>query len=346
MATKRPFLSLIQPLLAPQPNSRDLVLYEALRKMTRNPEVLEAIEILRQPAASTAEIMLHEALKRVSDALFVEGQSPFPETDQSQSYVTAAAETSLENSRRLIAGTGIALVDGGPGGTLEINDAPDPILEFFEFDDFVSGETVSPGTGKLNWNSSGTTKTFIAAEVGHPGIIRLTTNTTSGNGVGLFTPAVAAGFDGFFNSDEDFDFSWLFRVDDITDVIIRAGAWGTGYTNNTTPNVPGFYFEQLNTDSTVFAVSQTSAASRTRADMGVQLVVDTWYRARIRRINSTTVGFAINDGAEVTMTATQPSNAGLNPIINPSITANEGMSLDVDLFVINIAGPLVRYVAA
>jgi hypothetical protein len=65
-----------------------------------------------------------------------------PTQDTERSYLTAVAESTLPNSRRVIAGAGITLTDSGAGSTLEI--AADPASATGRWEPVTNSDPASP----------------------------------------------------------------------------------------------------------------------------------------------------------------------------------------------------------
>lgn len=230
--------------------------------------------------------------------------------------------------------------DGWNGGK------PSNGLENFYFrDDFIQAGSTSNGaniTSLFNHQTSTGNGDFIASELNHPGIFRMTvTNTTSKHlrlsrqitGVSMLNPANYFDCNFIFRLNRNSDASWTdyFRLG----LAINASGADLLSLNH------GIYVENKGTDGTTFYAVCNTAGTETRSSLGT-LANDVWCRMRIRRISSTEIGFTMNDGTEVIITTNIPTTPLDLFCILKSASAAPLKTLDVDYIDLEIRG-LSRY---
>jgi len=101
------------------------------------------------------------------------------------------------------------------------------------------------------------------------------------------------------------------------------------------PPADGIYVEKLEADTSWFGVTR-SASSETRT-AALAACSTSWVKFRVWRLNATTVGFTVNDGTEVTATATVTS-LPISPMIQIRNSAAADKTIDFDFFDISITG--------
>jgi hypothetical protein len=196
------------------------------------------------------------------------------------------------------------------------------------WDDFMSGSTTTLNIGQMGWalvTGSGGTCALIASEANHPGMIRLSTSATSGGNV-LIILYGSATLGPILPADY-FDMQLICRINtNDTNAQFRFGMM-----NNPTsdPGADGIYFEKLYADTSWYGVTR-SGASQTRT-AALAATSTAWVTLRLRRVNSTTVGFSINGGTEVTATATIPT-VTLIPVTQVKNNTTADKTLDLDYF--------------
>ena len=188
-------------------------------------------------------------------------------------------------------------------------------------DTFMGGSTTSGSIGTHGWQSNGSI-TQRSAEAGHPGILRLNGGATLA-AIGLMgttTPPL--------DPANAFDLTWVARPGSNTagaaGPVFRIGlanAWNVALPNN------GIYIEKKAADGSWYGVTR-SGAVETRTAALVAVTANQWYRFRVRRIDSSTVGFSVDGGTEATLTATIPTTQ-LSPVAGASSTGTL-YTLDLD----------------
>lgn len=199
-----------------------------------------------------------------------------------------------------------------------------------ERDHFISGGTSSGAVGKLNWAASSTVAQLNPV-AGHPGLFQIGTGAVSGTfGYCYIRPSTAA-----FFANELFDIVIVGRLDtNDANTTIRFGAMdGVGGTPSN-----GIYIEKLDADTQWFGNNRNGSASNRTAALAT---CDTSFHTfRIRRINSTTAGFTVDGGAEVTLTTGIPGAVGVFlafQIVN-STTVTKQFTIDLaDLVILGLA---------
>lgn len=198
-------------------------------------------------------------------------------------------------------------------------------------DDFISGTTTSGAVGDLGWTFSGGTVGYLAPDAGRLGVLWRPTGATAGTYAVTRLQNITTGP---LLPANTFDSTFIFRTRETdADTTIRCGLGANAIDN---PPADGIYVERLGADATWFFVTR-AAGIQTRLNSGVA-VGTSWLKARIRRVNASTIGFTLNANAEQTMTATIPT-AALNPFFaNSNGAAAASKSLEVDLFDLLVTG--------
>lgn len=209
----------------------------------------------------------------------------------------------------------------------------DPLRGNDNVDDFDSGATSSQNIGRLGWICGSSAPSQLTSEANHPGIYRITTTASSGtfayirnqvnNGGSVHLPS------------ESFKATFIWRLN--TNDANTTQRVGLGTVVSAAPT-DGIYLEKLDADTAWF-VNCRSGGVETRTTTGVN--VDTaWHRLQIRRVNATTIGFTLDNGAEITI-ATNVPTAALHSMFQMVNSAAAAKTLDVDFWRYRIAG-LVR----
>ena len=209
--------------------------------------------------------------------------------------------------------------------------AADPVDALVVSDDFISGTVGAGAIGNLGWYQAGGTVSHVAGEADHPGIVRRETGTTS-NTV-AYTCLRSTPTTGPVSLADAFDATWVFRLN-TADANTRARL---GFSVNWSINAPtdAIYLEKLESDTAWFGVARAASTQTRSAALGT---ADTdWHRLRIRRIDASTVGFTLDDGAEVTVAADVPAVAA-QPGTHLVNTTTDNKTLDHDLFTLAIRG--------
>jgi hypothetical protein len=215
-------------------------------------------------------------------------------------------------------------------------------------DDFVGGGTTSLAIGNLGWllQTTGTGGSVApkAPELGHDGILTLTTGATNGgaNGLALMTSATVGPI--FLNGQtaKPFDITWIIRtLAPATKPIYRIGL--TDAISSAQP-ANGIYLESLTADTAWFIVIR-AASAQARITTFEALANNTWYKIRLKW-DPPYMKFAINGRAlqaygtpnqlaglwyNVAAPPAMPT-AGLAPMVSLTPGAAASVSMDVDDF--------------
>lgn len=202
----------------------------------------------------------------------------------------------------------------------------------FRADDFIGGTTAGGSIGDLGWSQLGGTITYIAAIASHPGIINIDTTAVSGTLSGIRLGAIGTG--GVLATDL-FDCTFLVRLNtNDANTLVRAGIANSSASN---PPTGGAYIEKVEADTQWFGVCR-AGGSQTRT-AALANVTTGWIKLRIRRVDSTTIGFSLDDGTEVTLATNVPTDAQTWFVqIRNSTGASKTIDIDyVELLVSGIA---------
>lgn len=190
-------------------------------------------------------------------------------------------------------------------------------------DDFIMASTETGEVGDLGWSSTGTVATFgIAAEANHPGLIRVTTGIVANVPAGLHPGTGTATVNLLFSANDTI--TWVVKPEQTTDVTYRVG-WINSHSSATPTD--GFYLERLSTDANWYGVSRTGGAQTRTAAMTAFSAA--WFRLTVRRIDASNVGFSIDGGTEVVVSANIPAGtvtgAWCLQIIPTTTTSKSGL---------------------
>lgn len=198
-----------------------------------------------------------------------------------------------------------------------------PIIE-----EWVGGVSASGQAGSLGWlfAFTGGAGTFnpIGAVSGRPGVWRLTTAAAGG----------ALGYtmlQGGWHPDDEFWLQWILELNTSDgNTMARFGFCDPGTVANDPPT-DGMYIEKKLADASWFGVCRSGGAeSRTAA---LQATAGfTWLLGRIRRLNSTTIGFNIGESVDHVDDARLTTNiptVGMVPFAQ--IKTNTGATRAIDL---------------
>jgi len=211
------------------------------------------------------------------------------------------------------------------------------------FDDFTHGlvmpaATVSP-VGSLNWQISQTAGTVspASAVANHPGIARLDTTATSPGWVGIYGQLGTSAQLSILPADT-FDITFVIRPGATVDANLAFvfGLADTSLTSAATNTTNGIYVEKRLADTTYFGVCR-AASTQTRTAAAGTVTASTWTKFRIRRVDSSTIGFTQDAGAEVNVTTNIPTVA-MTPFIHVMNNSAASKTLDIDLFDMTITG--------
>lgn len=208
---------------------------------------------------------------------------------------------------------------------------PDYRHEAYLQNDFI-GSVISGASviGEQYWSAAGTL-TNLAAVAGHPGIIEISTGASSGT-----VAYIVAGPNGIqpILPTDIFDTTFIVRLNtNDSDTQVRVGLSRTGSGD---PASDGVYIEKLYTDTSWFGV--TRAGSLQTRSAALASASTNWLTARMRRVNSSTVGFTLDGGTEVTATLTIPTTQQIAPFVQIKNQVASAKTIDVDYYEVRITG--------
>lgn len=204
------------------------------------------------------------------------------------------------------------------------------------YDEFLSGVASTGTIGALGWQFAGAGTgggvTAIAASTagaGRVGVYRFDTGTSA-----AYLHVSTRGNSAAFDAASFFDMTYLVRMNvNDANTVIRFGL-----ANSTSANPPndGMYIEKVAADTQWFGVGRGSSSQTRTAALAT---CDTsWHRFRIRRVNSTTIGFTIDDTTELTVAANLPTNGQVPFIAIGNNSTSGSKTFDIDFFDILITG--------
>lgn len=209
--------------------------------------------------------------------------------------------------------------------------AANPTQTIDRIEEFMGGALTDGSIGSLGWRTTGAgSYTVTAGFAAHPGIINLSTGTTSGTTAGLYLSPDGSTLPLIGTDRWTILFILHFNALD-SSTTIRFGV-GNGTTGAPTE---GAYFEHLGTDTNFFGEARTVANAATR--------VDTLYTPstgggvyptfRVRRITTNVIGFQVNNGTEKTITTSVGTNdpeLPLTPFIQVINSSAAAKTIDLD----------------
>jgi len=228
------------------------------------------------------------------------------------------------------------LFDVSIGG---VQEAVDELTRTYIKDDFVGGSVAlfAGEIGELGWfgNQLGSgaveSPAMTTADVGHPGVKRLTTGATLNSQAFIHLPSTSA-FN-LFLVDEAFDLRFVvnLRQDDTN----TKAAFGLG-TTPAPPALSGVRIEKDFSDTDWHAFTG-NASSTTRVSLGA-VTAGGWERFRIRRVPGG-IGFTRNNNPEVTIATTiLASGTGVTISVYLENNATSSKQLDVDFIDLLVSG--------
>jgi hypothetical protein len=200
-------------------------------------------------------------------------------------------------------------------------------------DDFASGGTSSGQIGSAGWNTFQGTTAVLVGVANHPGIIQRATGTTAATLTSTYLGNAASS--GPIGPGDTFDCTFWIRPSSLdTDTQLRVGV-----SQSPASATPGdaAYLEKLYADTDWFALNRASSVQSTRTDMTVAPALNTWTKIRVRRVNSTTIGFTVDAGTEVTVATNSPATA-LQPFVQITNQAAVTKTVDIDRVQVVVSG--------
>lgn len=204
-------------------------------------------------------------------------------------------------------------------------DQMDETLPVVDSDEFMNNSGGTGQIGVLGWKFTNGSIYVPAIAQNHPGLVGLRTGATA-NQVASFYIGNAVGTN-ILRFDEWLEARYIFRPTAAnTDCAYQFGPM-SAYGSLTPAH--GVWFERLSTDTNWFFVS-CNASTKTRVDSGVAFTAD-WFNIKMRRISSSSVGFVLNGGTEVTIGTNIPDAAdGLNIGLQRAGTTTTTRDVDLD----------------
>ena len=207
----------------------------------------------------------------------------------------------------------------------------DPSQMVYVYDNFPICGSFPNQVGAIGWtsNAQATLSAIASASATQVGTCTISTGAVANNIGDMELGLISGGVDQFMLASASFDCVYIVELNQTdANTTFRLGVADAPYTNPPTNN--GVYMEKLTSDTDWFFVTR-AAASQTRVDSG--LAADTnFHRWRVRRINSTTVGFTLDKGAEVTQTSTVPGATAVGPFFQAVTTAAAAKTYTVSFF--------------
>ena len=219
-------------------------------------------------------------------------------------------------------------------GNIVVALAGDPAVNstetMFIKDDFASGSTGNTAIGELSWSYTNIGPTAANASAGHPGIINHSV-TTSG-----MVASLRLG--GSNNCDlvpaDMFDCTFIIRVTTVSSTVDLR--FGIGDASGMAPPTDGIFIEKAYADTSWFGTCR-SGGTQTRTSALATVNAATWVKLRVRRIDSATIGFTVDNGTEQTVTTNIPTSA---MAFFTQVTNNDGVlkGFDFDYFEATVSG--------
>jgi len=196
------------------------------------------------------------------------------------------------------------------------------------FDEFIGCSEEDGEHGELGWSSDGTgSTTFPDAESGHPGILRITTGTSSGNGRRMYLGDNYNDQPVIYTSDLD-RVSFLVRLPSVTAIEVSIGIGEFFHLTALGDDSAFFYF---NSSYTYWYSYTRTGGVTTNNATDITPGAGTWYLLEIERADANTWKFYIDETLKQTHTTNLPSGA-MNVGILCSTTATGAKDCDIDWF--------------
>ena len=219
----------------------------------------------------------------------------------------------------------ITITDLGSAGGISLESVPHSWKRVVVEDDFLSGLLTTGNIGNLSWLLSAGTVTAVSSAVDHPGIINLTSTTTSGT-VGRIS--LSNGSTVFSYPDELESFGCIIRptVDFSASGSMR---FGLVYSPSTSADgSQGIYFSKVTSDANWYTVTR-DGASIARNSSGVAWTVNKWYLLEVRK-NGANWEFWINGVLRQTHSTYIPTTYAMYPLLAVETNTTVARAIDID----------------
>ncbi len=311
-----------------------------------NPAWLTALDAGKISSGTLAAARLPSTAARTDAAnTFAAGQKQVFQPSASSAGLRVAASSlpsaaaagdlavdTADNKLKWYDGAAWQAAGGGGGGSFDY----DPVTTIFQVEEFISGSATSERIGAWGWLASNCTSCVSANNSGAYGAFRLATGSTAGTTTTIYS---LSGTQATVLAGGMFDLRIRVKPGHVdADTTARFGM------NCSTSNTPaggqpadGIYAEILAGETTLNGVARAGATETRTAALGTA-AAGSWHTIRIRRIDGSTIGFALNGGAEQTVTTNIPSS-GCNLFLNVNNgAAAASKTLDADYVWLKVTG--------
>lgn len=248
-------------------------------------------------------------------------------------YLTLALDETLTNERVLTPGNRLSLTDTGANGSAKLEVEPSYKYIIYE-DEFTSGLTSSGNIGKLGWVLGAGSVSAKAGETSHPGILTLSSGTTSGTIARLLltTGTVLS----WYPSDVSYLALIVRPVSGTTTMSVRFGLSNSVSTSG--EGAQGIYWSFQATTSPNWRTITKGASGTTANTTTTAYTTGKWYLLEIKR-NGSNWEFYLNNTLQFIHSTNIPTVACI-PFI--AIETNEAVAktMDVDYFALKSINPL------
>jgi len=201
-------------------------------------------------------------------------------------------------------GVGVHALDNSGSTRTDVNILNGRTMSFMT-DDFNGRNSSSGAVGDIGWYYGNGSYAMLAATSGRPGLAQRATGTTSGtkayDTLRGTTPHTHMWSGDLWKAEAILK---LDQNDTVTEFHL-------GISDDPTANPPnnGIWFQKSFTDTTWFGNCRSASVDSLTASLGT---IDTGYHYfMVRRIDASTIGFTIDNNAEVTKTTGIPTNAAM-----------------------------------
>jgi hypothetical protein len=201
-------------------------------------------------------------------------------------------------------------------------------------DEFATGTTSSGAIGDLGWtlgHGASPANPSVAIETAtgdHPGVITVTCDAANTGTSGMILQGTAGKM---IDPDDMFEVIFLVKFNTNTSVFYSLGLSGSAASTFTPSN--GICFQTYDLGGgTLRWVGKTIKAGTPSTTADFSAPDTSWHRFRIRRIDTTTIGFSMDGGPEKVITTNIPDTGILNPYIVFSNGSAAGKDFTLDYF--------------